>query len=260
MGKRHFKKLRPPAGSKADLVFGIRAVEEALKSDRDIEKVIISTIAEGPQYAGILTKARERQIPVQRVPREKLEREAKGNHQGVMAYLSAVVYQPLHEVVTHCFEQGRDPFLIILDRLTDVRNVGAIVRTAECAGADAVVIAGKGAAMMNADAMKTSAGALNHVPICREPDLLATLRYLKAAGIRTIACTEDAAQTLYEQEMTGPMAIVMGSEGEGISNDLLRHSDLLVKIPMFGRLSSLNVSVATALITYEVVRQRHYVV
>jgi len=260
MEKRHFKKLRPPAGSKADLVFGIRAVEEALKSGRDIEKIIISTIAEGPQYAGILTMARTRELPVQRVPREKLEREAQGNHQGVMAYLSAVVYQPLHEVVTHCFEQGRDPFLIILDKLTDVRNVGAIIRTAECAGVDAVVVAGKGAAMLNADAMKTSAGALNHVPICREMDLVATLRYLKQAGIETIACTEDASLSLYEQPLAGPIAIVMGSEGEGISPAILKHSDHLVKIPMFGRLSSLNVSVATALITYEIVRQRHYVV
>lgn len=260
MEKRHFKKLRPAAGTKAEVTYGIRAVEEALKAHKEIDKIVISTVADGPQYAGIFTMARQRGIPVQRVPREKLEREAKGNHQGIMAYFSAVVYQPLQEMVQNAYDQGREPFLILLDRLTDVRNVGAIVRTAECAGVDAVVVGTKGGAMLNADAMKTSAGALNYVPIAREADLLATVKTLQASGIQVIACTEDAEASLFEQDLTGPVAIIMGSEGEGIENVLLRAADKLVKIPMFGRLSSLNVSVATALITYEVVRQRHYVV
>jgi 23S rRNA (guanosine2251-2'-O)-methyltransferase len=261
MEKRNFKKLRPGANaSKESMVFGIRAVEEALKANREIEKIVISTVAEGYQYATLLTMARNRNIAVQRVPREKIEREANGNHQGVLAYLSAVIYQPLADVIQHCQDQGRDPFILILDRITDVRNIGAIVRTAECAGVDAVVVPIKGSAMLNADAMKTSAGGLNYIPVCREPDLVETVKYLQASGLKVAACTEDAAATIFETDLNGPCAVIMGSEGEGIENTLLRICDHLVKIPMFGRLGSLNVSVATALITYEVVRQRHYVV
>lgn len=259
MEKRNYKKLRPQGKvSKEHTIFGIRAIEEALRSDREIEKILISTIAEGPQYAGILTLARGKGLPVQRVPREKLEREVNGNHQGVVAYLSSVVYQPLDEIVQHQFDQGNEPFLLVLDRLTDVRNIGAIARTAECAGVNAIVVPAKGSAMLNADAMKTSAGALNYIPVCREIDLAKTVKNLQASGIKVIACTEDAADSLFEADLTGPCAIIMGNEGDGIDNALLKTADQLVKIPMFGRLSSLNVSVATALITYEVVRQRHY--
>lgn len=250
--------MRPKANQET-LIFGVRAIEEALKAHKEIEKILIATQAEGPQYAAMFTMARTRNIPVQRVPREKLDREANGNHQGVVAYLSAVVYQPLDEVIAHCFETGKDPFIIILDRLSDVRNIGAIVRTAECAGVDAVVVPVKGTGMLNADAMKTSAGALNYVPICREIDLRDTIKRLQASGIRVVACTEDASASFFEQDLSGPIAIIMGSEGEGIERNLIKNSDILVQIPMFGKISSLNVSVATALITYEVVRQRHYI-
>ena len=169
-------------------------------------------------------------------------------------------YASLDNIVHAAFSEGREPFLLLLDQITDVRNFGAIARTAECAGIDALVIGEKGNAPITSDAMKTSAGALNHLPVCREKDLKKTITYLRESGITVIACTEKATKLIYEVDIKGPVALIMGSEEDGISDALLRSADELVKIPMKGEIGSLNVSVAAGIAMYEVVRKKYALV
>lgn len=203
-----------------------------------------------------MTLARQHNVPILSTHADKLKRLSTKNHQGVIALLSAVQYASLENIIHKTYEEGRDPFLLLLDRVTDVRNFGAIVRTAECAGIDAIVISEKGNAPITSDAVKTSAGALNHLPVCREKELKTTLKFLRENGIRIVACTEKAANTLYQLTLTGPIAIIMGSEEDGISDALLREADDLAAIPLKGEIGSLNVSVAAGVALYEVVRQR----
>src|SRR5258708_2825111 len=170
--------------------------------------------------------------------------------------MAVVQYASLESIIDKCYSQGREPFFLILDRITDVRNFGAIARTVECAGLDAIIIGEKGNAPISADAMKTSAGALNHLPVCRVKDMPKTFRLLKDNGIQVVACTEKAEKTLYEMELNSPLAIVLGSEEDGISPEMLKASDHIVKIPMKGQIGSLNVSVAAGVAIYEAVRQK----
>ena len=170
--------------------------------------------------------------------------------------LSAVHFESLENIVHGLFSQGKDPFILVLDRITDVRNFGAIVRTAESAGVDAILIPEKGNAPVSADAMKTSAGALNYVPVCRSADLRRSVRELKNSGLRVVACTEKAEAPAFDVPLSGPLAVILGSEEDGISPELIRDSDSLVRIPMQGKIQSLNVSVAAGVILYEVLRQR----
>ena len=170
--------------------------------------------------------------------------------------MSIVQYVPLENIIDKCYEEGREPFFLILDRITDVRNFGAIARTVECAGLDGIIIGEKGNAPISADAMKTSAGALNHLPVCRVKDMAKTFHLLKDNGIQVVACTEKADKTLFEMELNSPLAIIMGSEEDGISPELLKAADHLAKIPMKGQISSLNVSVAAGIAIYEAVRQK----
>jgi 23S rRNA (guanosine2251-2'-O)-methyltransferase len=174
----------------------------------------------------------------------------------VICLISAVSYSKIDDIVDKAFSEGREPFLLILDRVTDVRNFGAIARTAECAGIDAIVIGEKGSAPITSDAMKTSAGALNHLAICREKDLKHTLRYLRDSGIRVVACTEKTTNKIYDIDLKGPVAIILGSEEDGVSDELIRAADELAMIPMMGKIGSLNVSVAAGVAVYEVVRRR----
>ena len=204
----------------------------------------------------LISTARANQVPYTFVPAEKLKKFSAKNHQGVVCILSSVAYASLDNLIDRAYSEGREPFLVILDRITDVRNFGAIVRSAECAGVDGIVIGDKGNAPITGDAMKTSAGALNHVPICREKDLKATMRYLRENGVRVVACTEKASQSIFEAPLSGPVALMMGSEEDGISDVLLRGADELVMIPMRGKIGSLNVSVAAGIAMYEVVRVR----
>jgi 23S rRNA (guanosine2251-2'-O)-methyltransferase len=162
----------------------------------------------------------------------------------------------LHNVLSSVYEKGQTPLLLILDRVTDVRNFGAIARTAECAGVHAIVIPAKGAAQINADAVKTSSGALNFIPVCRENSLRETVTYLQESGVQVVACTEKAEKSIYQADYSAPTAIIMGSEEDGISDDLIRKADVLAKIPMTGNIASLNVSVAAGAVVFEVVRQR----
>lgn len=238
------------------MIYGTRAVMEAIVAGKEIEKIMIQSGLSNDLIKELITTARSRNVPFTFVPLEKLKRMSSKNHQGVICLLAAVSFASLDNLIDRAYSEGREPFFLLLDRITDVRNFGAIARTAECAGLDGIVIGEKGNAPITSDAMKTSAGALNHLPVCRERDLKKTLQLLRDNGIRVVACTEKASKDLYEVNLTGPIALIMGSEEDGISDPLLREADELAKIPMKGRIGSLNVSVAAGVAIYEVVRQK----
>jgi 23S rRNA (guanosine2251-2'-O)-methyltransferase len=206
----------------------------------------------------IIELAHKAQVPVSSVPVEKLDNLTRKNHQGAVAFLSPIDYAPLDIIVTGIFERGQSPLLLILDRVTDVRNFGAIARNAECMGVHAIIIPSRGSAQVNGDAIKTSAGALNIVPVCREPNLKETIWYLQQSGVQIVACTEKAEQGVQEGKVdfTVPTAIIMGSEEDGISPEYLKRADVQVRIPLVGQIGSLNVSVASGVVLYEALRQR----
>jgi 23S rRNA (guanosine2251-2'-O)-methyltransferase len=239
-----------------NLIYGIRPVMEAIHSGKDIDKLFIQNGLKGELFFELWKEVKERKIPFQYVPPEKLNRLTNNNHQGIVAFLSFVTYQRLDDILPEVFESGKVPLVIVLDRITDVRNLGAIARTAECAGADAIVVPEKGSAQMNADAVKTSAGALHHIPVCREPNLKFTLDVLKEYGFQVVAATEKADKLYYSADYSLPTALLLGSEEDGISHEYLKKADLQVKIPLLGEIASLNVSVAAGILLYEVVKQR----
>jgi 23S rRNA (guanosine2251-2'-O)-methyltransferase len=239
-----------------DMIYGTRAVLEAVHAGKEIEKIMIQSGLSNDLIKELIQTARTKQVPYTFVPAEKLKRLSSKNHQGVICLLSSVSYASLDNLIDKAYSEGREPFLLVLDRVTDVRNFGAIARTAECAGVDGIVIGEKGNAPITSDAMKTSAGALNHLPVAREKDLKKTMKLLRESGIKIIACTEKAEKTLYELDINGPVALVMGSEEDGIADVLLREADDLAKIPLKGKIRSLNVSVAAGIAVYEVVRKR----
>ncbi|MEJ1239033.1 23S rRNA (guanosine(2251)-2'-O)-methyltransferase RlmB [Chryseolinea sp. T2] len=238
------------------MIYGTRAVIEAILAGKDIDKVMVQTGLSNELVRELFNVARERNISIQSVPAERLKRISSKNHQGVICMLSPVSFASVENLIAQAYEEGREPFFIMLDRVTDVRNFGAVVRTAECAGVDGIIIPDKGSAPITADAMKTSAGALNYVPVCREKDLKKTIRLLQESGIRIVACTEKTDKDLYQFSLIGPVALVVGSEEDGISDAILREADDLAKIPLKGKIGSLNVSVAAAVAMYEIVRQR----
>ncbi len=240
----------------SETIYGTRAVIEAIRAGKEIEKIMIQSGLSNDLLKELIALAREQKVPYTFVPAEKLKRLTAKNHQGVVCLLSAVSYASLDNLIDRAYTEGREPFLLILDRITDVRNFGAIARTAECAGIDGIVIGEKGSAPITSDAMKTSAGALNHIPVCREKDLKNTMSYLRESGIRIVACTEKASTNIFDLSLTGPIALIMGSEEDGISDMLLREADDLVRIPMKGKIGSLNVSVAAGVVMYEIVRRR----
>ena len=243
--------------NKNEIIFGIRAIIEAIEAGKEIDKVLVKIGLDGELAKELFQLLRYHNIPVQRVPMEKLNRETRKNHQGVIAFISAVTYEKLEHIVPMLYEEGKMPFIVVLDGLTDVRNFGAIARTCECAGVDAIVIPERGSVTVNADAVKTSAGALHHIPVCRERSINEALRFLQSSGIKLIAASEKAAQTYTQTtDYVGPCAIVMGSEDKGIADENLRICDSLVAIPQFGEIGSLNVSVAAGVLVYEGVRQR----
>jgi 23S rRNA (guanosine2251-2'-O)-methyltransferase len=241
---------------KSDMIYGTRAVIEAIVAGKEIEKVMIQSGLTNDLVKELITTAKNNNVPIVFVPIEKLKRMSTKNHQGVICLLAAVSFASLENLIDKAFSEGREPFFLLLDRITDVRNFGAIARSAECAGLDGIVVAEKGSAPITSDAMKTSAGALNHLPVCREKDLKKTMQLLRDSGIRVVACTEKASQDIYDVNLTGPVAIIMGSEEDGISDTLLRDADELARIPMKGKIGSLNVSVAAGVAVYEVLRQK----
>lgn len=240
-----------------DYIYGLRPVIEAINAEKEIDKIFISKDLQGDLASELNTLLRaHRDIVVQRVPVEKLNRITRRNHQGVIAILSAVTYVKLDDIVPQLYEDGRLPFLVAMDGITDVRNFGAIARTAECAGADALVIPMRGSVSVGGDAVKTSAGALSYLPVCRERNLVGALRFLKNSGYRVVAVSEKADMDYTKAEYTGPVVLVMGAEDVGISPEVMAECDTRVSLPMFGHIGSLNVSVAAAIMMYEVVRQR----
>lgn len=239
-----------------EYIFGLHAVIEAIEAGRDIDKILVKKDLHSEMAVRLHELARRYGIPMQRVPVEKLNRVTRKNHQGVVALLAAVTYQKLEDIVPQLYEDGIQPFVLILDGVTDVRNFGGMARTAECCGVNAIVIPERGSVTVNADAVKTSAGALHYLPVCRERNLYDAVRFLKDNGYQVVAATEKADFNYTRGDYTGPVAIVMGAEDRGISPDILKLCDTKVSIPMFGHIGSLNVGVAAGVVMYEVVRQR----
>lgn len=237
-------------------VYGIRAVMEAIESGKEIESLFIQRGLSGSLFQELKQVLIDNHITYQQVPVEKLDRITRKNHQGVIGVISPIAYQQVEHVVPMIYEKGEVPLIVILDGITDVRNLGAIARSAECAGVHALVVPKRGSAEINPDAIKTSAGALFNINVCREDNLVQTVRFLQESGIQVVVCTEKTTDTIYQHDYTGPVAFILGSEDEGVSNDLLRIADGLAKIPMFGEISSLNVSVASGVVLYEALRQR----
>jgi 23S rRNA (guanosine2251-2'-O)-methyltransferase len=239
-----------------EFVFGMQSVKETLLSEKEIERVYIQKSTKSDGIREVLALARERKVEVWQVPVEKLNRITQKNHQGVICYISPIHYVDVENVIQTAFENGENPLIIVLDEVTDVRNFGAIVRTALCAGAHAVLFPEKGSARIGSDAMKTSSGALNHLPICRTKNLVKSLKILKESGLSLIACSEKGDQTIFDVDMSGPTAIIMGSEERGIKIDHIAEADHFAKIPMTGKVQSMNVGVAMGIISFEAVRQR----
>lgn len=239
------------------LLYGIHPVKEALESGHTIDKVwIIEGHLQGQLYE-LMGMFRNRGIIWKQVPAVKLNTLVNGNHQGIVISLSVVDFAKIENVVDMAYEMGEDPFILVLDGITDVRNFGAIARTASCSGIHGIVVPEVGSAPIGPDAMKTSAGALMHIPVCRTQSLHHTLKYLKNAGLRIIGTTEKTENVLYEQDLSGPLAIVMGSEDTGMEKETEKMCDDFVRIPISTRgVESLNVSVATGVVVYEVIRQR----
>lgn len=240
----------------SDYIFGLRAVTEAVNAGKDIDRVLLRKGLTGQQAQDLIKQLKENGILVRTVPAEKLDKITRKNHQGVIAILSAVTYHELGNVVPALYEEGALPFIVVLDGITDVRNFGAIARTCECAGVDAIVIPDHGSVSVGGDAVKTSAGALLTLPVCREHSILHAVRYLKNSGFKVVAVSEKADINYTMASYTEPTALVMGAEDVGINPDVIRECDTFVSIPMFGNIGSLNVSVAAGVLIYEVVRQR----
>jgi len=238
-------------------IYGLRAVIEAIEAGRDIDKVLLRRDLTGDLSRELLAKIREYDVVMQRVPLEKLNRITMKNHQGAIALLSPVAYQRLENLVPLFYEEGRNPLLLLLDGITDTRNFGAIARTADCAGVDAIVIPERNSVSVTPDAMKTSAGALLHVPVCREKSMSAAVKLLKENGYRIVGATEKGAENYTQADYSVPVAIVMGNEETGISDEVIRQCDDLAAIPILGKIGSLNVSVAAGVMMYEAVRQRN---
>lgn len=241
---------------KTDYIFGIRAVIEAIQSGKEIDKLMIRKDLQGELANELFALLKGRGLFIKRVPVEALNRITRANHQGVIAFTSAITYHSLGQIVPSLYEEGVLPLVVVLDGLTDVRNFGAIARTAECCGVNAIVIPQRGSVTVGGDAVKTSAGALLRLPVCRERSLVSAVKYLKDSGYNIVAATEKADYNYTRADYTVPTAIVMGAEDVGISPEVLELCDTRVSIPMFGHIGSLNVSVAAGVMLYEAVRQR----
>jgi 23S rRNA (guanosine2251-2'-O)-methyltransferase len=244
--------------NKNRFIYGIHSIFEAVRAKKNFEKVFIKKGFKSELLGELFSFLKENTIPYQYVPVEKLNRITRKNHQGIIALVSEIEYVNIEKLIPLIYEKGEVPFVVILDRVTDIRNFGAIARTAECAGVDAIVISNKGAAQVSSDAIKTSSGALHSIPVCRTFNLEETIKFLRNSGLQIVAVTEKATDFYYGMDFTFPVALILGAEDKGICKELLKSTDRSVKIPMFGTVGSLNVSVAASVIIYEVVRQRKY--
>ena len=241
----------------SDCIFGLRPVIEAIRAGKQIDRLLIRQGLRGALYHELMTEVRKHNIVWQIVPEERIELVTRKNHQGVLAWLSVIEYQHIANLLPMIFERGEDPLIIVLDGVSDVRNFGSIVRTAQCLGAHAVVIPEKGSARITADAVKASAGALHTFPVCRERSIVRTTEFLKESGLRIICAAERSRNIASGNNLTGPVVLILGSEDKGISRELTALADHTVKIPMRGTISSLNVSIAAGILLYEIIRQRN---
>ena len=242
--------------SNRNIVIGIQPIKEAINSGKTIDKLLFKKGVKSDAFTEISSQARKLGVPVQYVPSQRLDKITRKNHQGVIAFISPIEFQDLENVVSMAFDAGENPLIVLLDGVTDVRNFGAIVRSAECLGAHAVVIPQREAAAINEAAIKSSAGAILKMNICREKSLSESCKALKNSGLQIISCTEDEQTALWSQDLTIPCCLVLGAEGEGVSRDILGLCDSGVHIPMSGSVQSLNVSVAAGIVLSEVARQR----
>lgn len=243
---------------KSEMIFGVRAVIEAIQAGKEIDKILVKKDIQSELSKELFAALKGTMIPVQRVPVERINRITRKNHQGVIAFISAITYQKTEELVPFLFEEGKNPLLIMLDGITDVRNFGAIARTCECAGVDAIIIPARNSVSVNADAIKTSAGALHTLPVCREQSLTATIKFLKESGFKIVAATEKGDYDYTRAEYKDPVCIIMGAEDTGVPYDHLALCDEWIKIPLMGKIESLNVSVAAGILIYEAVKQRGF--
>ncbi len=243
-------------GQKENTIFGIYPVQEALSSDIVVDKIFIQKDSSNPKIEEILKSIEISDISISHVPSEKLNRLTKGNHQGIVAITSPISFHSLEEVVEKVIASKKDPLFLVLDQISDVRNFGAIIRTAECTGVDAIIIQKKGGAPVTGDTVKTSAGAIFKIPICKVDHIKDAIFYLQASNIETISATEKSNQSIYQLDLKKPIAIVMGSEGKGISKSILNIVDHKAALPLKGDINSLNVSVACGVFLYEAIRQR----
>ena len=243
--------------SNEELIYGTRAVMEAVNAGKDIEKIFIQKGVNNSLVNELRQLLAKNNIPFQVVPDFKLNKLTKGNHQGVVCVLSSITYHKTEDIIPMIFERGEVPLFLMIDRVTDVRNVGAMARTAACAGVHAIIIPDQGSAQLNADAINTSAGALHNILVCRENNLKLTIEYLKGSGIKIVAATEKASQPYFTSDLKVPCCIIMGSEDSGISPEYLKRADEKVLIPMNNVVQSLNVSVAAGIILFEAYRQRN---
>ena len=238
------------------LIFGLRPIIEAVRAGKEIDKLLVQSGLKSELFSEMMGLLKQNNVAFQYVPVEKLNRLTTKNHQGVVGFVSAITYQKIKNILPSLINAGKNPLVLILDRITDVRNFGAIARTAECSGVNAIVIPMHGSAQINSDAIKTSTGALHNIPVCREENLKQVIDYFKECGLQIVACTEKATEYYYQMDFTVPTAIIVGSEEDGILNEYLQKSDAKAKIPMMGKIGSLNVSVATGIILFEAVSQR----
>jgi 23S rRNA (guanosine2251-2'-O)-methyltransferase len=242
--------------AKKNKIYGLRPVIEAIDSGKQIEKVFLKKGLNNDLFRDLFQKIRMAGIPFQYVPVEKLNRLTSANHQGAVAFISEIEYQDIEKLVPGLFESGKAPFILVLDGITDVRNFGSIARTAECAGVDAIVIPSKKTAQINADAIKTSAGALNTIAVCRAANLQETVKLLKNSGLTILGASEKGTTDYFMADLKNPLAIVMGDEYKGISKEIIELCNEAIKIPLQGKIESLNVAVSTGIFCFEVIRQR----
>ena len=238
-------------------IFGIHPIQEALSSNISFDKVFVQKGINSTKIEAIILELNKKNIPVNSVPIEKLNRLTRGNHQGIVAVTSPVAFHSLETIVENVLGEPKAPLFLILDQITDVRNFGAILRTAECTGVDAVIIQKSGGAPVSGDTVKTSAGAIYKIPICKVDHIKDALFYFQASGITVVAATEKTENTIYAVDLNRPLAILMGSEGKGISTSVLNLVDEKAALPLLGEINSLNVSVACGAFLYEVIRQRN---
>ena len=242
------------SNKKANLIYGYHPIVEALEAEKTIDKIMLR---KGSKAGRIIDLATAKGIPIQEVPEVTLDRFSKGaNHQGAIAFVAAIVYQSLEDIILKLQKKQEKALLVMLDGVTDVRNFGAIARTAECMGAHAIIVPTRGAAAGNADAVKTSAGALNHLPVCRQENLVDAILLMQSYGITVIACTEKAKERIYDEDFANPTCIILGAEDKGVSPTLIKRADRKMAIPLVGKVGSLNVSVAAGMVLSEALRKR----